>query len=336
MANGQDARAAAETEPLLEVRDLSVSFESEGGVVSAVRAMSYRVHRGEVLGIVGESGSGKSVSSLAVLGLLPPHATVSGSVRFDGEELLGRSDQDLSAIRGRKISMVFQDPLSALTPVYTVGDQLAEAILVHQDVDKAAAWRRAVELLALVGIPNPAQRATAFPHEFSGGMRQRVMIAMVMANNPDVIIADEPTTALDVTIQAQILDVLQTARRATGASLVLITHDLGVIAGVADRVAVMYAGRLVEIGPVEQIIHHPRHPYSAGLMGSIPSLRDERDRLAQIEGAMPRLNAIPAGCAFHPRCPRASGRCAQEDPGLELREGVGLACWHPLDERATT
>src|SRR5215813_10750159 len=272
--------------------------------------MSYQVHRGEVLGIVGESGSGKSVSSLAVMGLLPPHATVSGSVRFNGEELLGRSDRELSAIRGRKISMVFQDPLSALTPVYTVGDQLAEAILVHQDVDKAAAWRRAVELLALVGIPNPRQRANAFPHEFSGGMRQRVMIAMAMANDPDLIIADEPTTALDVTIQAQILDVLHTAKEATGAAIIMITHDLGVIAGFADRVAVMYAGKPVETGAVDDVFYRPRMPYTLGLLGSIPRAdRSAHQPLTPIEGNPPSLINLLAGCPFVPRCPMRIERC---------------------------
>jgi peptide/nickel transport system ATP-binding protein len=318
MAGDEHAGGAAESEPLLEVRDLSVSFASDAGDVSAVRSMSYSVRRGEVLGIVGESGSGKSVSSLAVMGLLPPSATVSGSVRFNGEELLDRSDRELSAIRGRKISMVFQDPLSALTPVYTVGDQLAEAILVHQRVDKEAARRRAVELLTLVGIPNPEQRATAFPHEFSGGMRQRVMIAMAMANNPDVIIADEPTTALDVTIQAQILEVLQTARRATGASLILITHDLGVIAGVADRVAVMYAGKLVEVGTVDDVFYRPRMPYTLGLLGSLPRLDDtERRPLTPIEGQPPSLVALPPGCPFAPRCPLRIAKCVEVEPTLD-------------------
>jgi peptide/nickel transport system ATP-binding protein len=320
----EHVRGGDETQALLEVRDLSVSFASEAGVVSAVRSVSYRVRRGEVLGIVGESGSGKSVSSLAVMGLLPAQATVSGSVRFNGEELLGRSDRELSAIRGRKISMVFQDPLSALTPVYTVGDQLAEAIVVHQDISREAAWRRAIELLALVGIPNPEQRATAFPHEFSGGMRQRVMIAMAMANNPDVIIADEPTTALDVTIQAQILDVLQTARRATGASLILITHDLGVIAGVADRVAVMYAGKLVEIGAVDDVFYRPRMPYTLGLLGSLPRLdAEERRPLTPIEGQPPSLVALPPGCPFVPRCPLRIAKCVEVEPTLDALASSG-------------
>ena len=267
------ARGADHSEPLLDVRNLSVSFASEAGVVSAVRSVSYRLRRGEVLGIVGESGSGKSVSSLAVMGLLPAQAAISGSVRFNGEELLGRPDRELSVLRGRKISMVFQDPLSALTPVYTVGDQLAEAILVHQDVGKEAAWRRAIELLTLVGIPNPEQRATAFPHEFSGGMRQRVMIAMAMANNPDVIIADEPTTALDVTIQAQILGLIKSLQREIGCSVLLITHDFGVVAQVADDVAVMHRGKIVEHGTVREVLKQPQHAYTRALLDALPCRR---------------------------------------------------------------
>ncbi|MGH3710089.1 MAG: ABC transporter ATP-binding protein, partial [Pseudonocardiaceae bacterium] len=238
---------------MLEVTDLTVSFPSEQGRVTAVRGLSYQVSAGEVLGIVGESGSGKSVSSLAVMGLLPAQATVTGSIRFQGRELLGRPDVELSQIRGQHISMIFQDPLSALTPVYTVGDQVAEALLVHGAPSRRAAVARAVELLDLVGIPDAARRAQAFPHEFSGGMRQRVVIAMAIANDPDLIIADEPTTALDVTVQAQVLAVLATAREITGAGIVLITHDLGVVAGLADRVQVMYAGRAVETGPVDEI-----------------------------------------------------------------------------------
>src|SRR6187399_94276 len=252
---------------LLEVRNLSVAFSSEAGLVTAARAVSFDVRRGEVLGIVGESGSGKSVSALAVMGLLPLSARVSGSVRFKDLELLGRSDRELSAIRGRRIAMIFQDPLSALTPVYSVGDQIAEAILVHEDVGRQAAHERAIELLDAVGIPNPRERATAFPHEFSGGMRQRAMIAMAMANRPDLIIADEPTTALDVTIQAQILEVLRKAKEATGAAIVLITHDLGVVAGFADRVAVMYAGRPVETGTRRHLLsaHNALHTGPARL-----------------------------------------------------------------------
>jgi peptide/nickel transport system ATP-binding protein len=259
-------------EPVLSVTDLAVSFPAEQGRVTAVRELSYQVSASEVLGVVGESGSGKSVSSLAVMGLLPPQATVTGSIRFQGRELLGCPDAELSQIRGRHISMIFQDPLSALTPVYTVGEQVAEALLVHGAPSRRVASARAVKLLDLVGIPDAARRAQAFPHEFSGGMRQRVVIAMAIANDPDLIIADEPTTALDVTVQAQVLAVLATARELTGAAIILITHDLGVVAGFADRVQVMHAGHAVETGPVEDIFYHPRMPYTQGLLAAIPRL----------------------------------------------------------------
>ena len=303
--------------PLLAVSNLSVTFRSEAGDVNAVRTLSYEVRPGEVLGIVGESGSGKSVSSLAIMDLLPSHARITGSVRLDGQELIGRSDAELSALRGKRISMVFQDPLSALTPVYTVGAQLAEAVLVHERTSRKAANDRAVELLALVGIPNPAQRAAAFPHEFSGGMRQRVMIAMAIANNPALIIADEPTTALDVTIQAQIMEVLQTARQATGAAIILITHDLGVIAGVADRVAVMYAGTIVETGSVDDVFYLARMPYTLGLLGSIPRADvGNREPLTPIDGTPPSLVHLPGGCPFSPRGPMREDRCSESEPAL--------------------
>ncbi|NUR85729.1 MAG: ABC transporter ATP-binding protein, partial [Nonomuraea sp.] len=262
--------------PVLQVTDLHVSF----GDVRAVRGVSYAVRPGEVLGIVGESGSGKSVTSAAVMGLLPPSATVTGSVKLHGKELIGAPERELTAVRGKSISMVFQDPLSALTPVYRVGDQIAEAVRIHQKVTKEQAAVKAVDLLDLVGIPNPGQRAQAFPHEFSGGMRQRAMIAMAIANDPDVIICDEPTTALDVTIQAQVLEVLKTAQRETGAAIVMITHDLGVVAGFADRVLVMYAGRPVETGDVDDIYYRMRMPYTVGLLKSIPRVdKGERQPL---------------------------------------------------------
>ena len=317
---------AAGGAPLLEVTDLSVTFASETGPVTAVRSLSYAVQRGEVLGIVGESGSGKSVSSLAVMGLLPTHARVQGSVRFQGAELTGRSDRDLSAIRGRKIAMIFQDPLSALTPVYTVGDQIAEALLVHASIRRDLAAARAVELLEMVGIPNPRQRAAAFPHEFSGGMRQRAMIAMAIANDPDLIIADEPTTALDVTIQAQILQVLRTAQEMTGAAIVLITHDMGVIAGVADRVGVMYAGKLVELGTVDEVFYRARMPYTLGLLGSIPRLdASAHQTLTPIEGNPPSLIDLPPGCPFTPRCPLRVEACTETEPALEATVSSGTA-----------
>ncbi|MGH8906884.1 MAG: dipeptide ABC transporter ATP-binding protein [Egibacteraceae bacterium] len=320
--------------PLLRVSGLTVSFPSEAGEVTAVRGMSYQLEPGEVLGIVGESGSGKSVSSLAVMGLLPGQARVSGSVRFKGQELLGLGDEQLCEIRGRGISMIFQDPLSALTPVYTVGDQVAEAVRIHQGVSKEMAARRAVELLDLVGIPDPAQRARAFPHEFSGGMRQRVMIAMAIANDPDVIIADEPTTALDVTIQAQVFEALKTAQRATGAAIVLITHDLGVVAGLADRVLVMYAGKPVEVGAVDDLFSRPRMPYTIGLLGSIPRLDvGDQQPLTPIEGIPPSLIDLPPGCPFAPRCPLRIERCVQVEPELEPTPHAGhLAACHRSGE----
>ncbi|WP_276781759.1 ABC transporter ATP-binding protein [Actinomyces gerencseriae] len=304
--------------PLLEVVDLAVSFPSEDGRVSAVRGVNLSVARGEVLALVGESGSGKSVTSTAVMGLLDESAEVSGSVRLHGTELLGRSDAYMSKIRGVQVSMVFQDPLSALTPVYTVGAQIVEALKIHNPgMSDADADARAVELLALVGIPNPEVRAKAYPHEFSGGMRQRAVIAIAIANDPDLIIADEPTTALDVTIQAQILDVLRTAQRETGAGVIMITHDLGVVAGMADRVAVMYAGRIVETGGVDDIFYRSRMPYTIGLLGSLPRLDARKDSaLATLEGNPPSLLELPAGCPFAPRCPMSVPECLDGEPGL--------------------
>jgi peptide/nickel transport system ATP-binding protein len=304
--------------PLLTVDDLQVSFPSEAGRVRAVRGVSWQLEQGEVLGIVGESGSGKSVSSLAIMGLLPERARVSGSIRLRERELIGLSDKEFSTIRGSRIAMVFQDPMSALTPVYTVGDQIAEAVRAHDRTrSKQGAAKRAVELLDLVGIPNAANAAKAFPHEFSGGMRQRVVIAIAIANDPDLIIADEPTTALDVTVQAQVLDVLSTAREVTGAGIILITHDLGVVAGFADRLMVMYAGRAVETGAVEQVYRQPRMPYTLGLLGSVPRLDDDAHRpLVPIAGRPPSLVGLPTGCPFAPRCPLAIDECRTEEPRL--------------------
>jgi peptide/nickel transport system ATP-binding protein len=304
--------------PLLEVSDLTVGFRSEAGPVRAVRGVTYSVSPGETLAIVGESGSGKSVSSLAVMGLLPSNATVTGTIKFKGHNLLELDDRRLSKIRGSGLSMVFQDPLSALTPVYTIGDQIAEAVRIHQKASKSQAANRAVELLDLVGIPNPTLRAASFPHEFSGGMRQRAMIAMAIANDPDLIIADEPTTALDVTIQAQVLDVLKKAKELTNAATVLITHDLGVVAGFADRVMVMYAGKAVELGAVDEIFYHPRMPYTMGLLASIPRMDvTEKEPLIPIEGTPPSLVNLPSGCPFAPRCPIAVEQCWTVEPGLD-------------------
>ena len=320
---------------VLVVEDLHVTFPVvDRPAVRAVRGLSYRLRRGEALGIVGESGSGKSVSSLAVMGLLPTSAKVTGSIRLAGRELIGMTDREASKLRGNNVAMVFQEPLSALTPVYTIGDQIAEAVLIHNDVSKEHAHKRAVELLDLVGIPNPSERAKAFPHEFSGGMRQRAMIAMAIANDPDVIIADEPTTALDVTIQAQILDVLQTARAETGAAIVLITHDLGVVAGIADRVLVMYAGRPVELGTTDEVYYAPRMPYTLGLLGSIPRIDAEgHSALVPIEGNPPSLMHLPPGCPFEPRCPLAIDVCRETEPPLEpVRQSSHLAACHRADE----
>ncbi|WP_172119882.1 ABC transporter ATP-binding protein [Actinomyces faecalis] len=313
------------TAPLLEVTDLHVSFPSEDGRVNAVRGVNLSVARGEVLALVGESGSGKSVTSTAVMGLLDESAQISGSVRLHGTELLGRDDGYMSRIRGSQVAMVFQDPLSALTPVYTVGNQIVEALKVHNaGMSDADAHVRAVELLDLVGIPNADVRAKAYPHEFSGGMRQRAVIAIAIANNPDLIIADEPTTALDVTIQAQILDVLRTAQEETGAGVIMITHDLGVVAGMADRVSVMYAGRIVETGDVDDIFYRSRMPYTIGLLGSLPRLDAKKDSaLATLEGNPPSLLEMPTGCPFAPRCPMAAPECHEGEPALTLvREGT--------------
>jgi peptide/nickel transport system ATP-binding protein len=303
---------------LLEVRDLTVTFPQPSGSVTAVRGVNYHVDKGEFLGIVGESGSGKSVSSLAIMGLLPSSAQITGDILFEGRSLLGRGDKEMSKLRGEGISIIFQDPLSALTPVYTIGTQIAEALLLHDKaLSKLAANARAVELLKVVGIPNPERRAQAFPHEFSGGMRQRAMIAIAIANNPKLIIADEPTTALDVTIQAQILEVLQTAKDLTGAAVALITHDLGVVAGNADRIAVMYAGRIVETGTVDQVFHQPSMPYTIGLLRSMPNLATAgHTRLVPLEGRPPALSNLAPGCPFAPRCPIAIDACRTTEPPL--------------------
>ncbi|MFE9244915.1 dipeptide ABC transporter ATP-binding protein [Nocardiopsis sp. NPDC006938] len=323
--NGGGTAVADTDDVVLEVSDLSVTFPSDDGPLPAVRQVSYQVRRGEALGIVGESGSGKSVTSMAIMGLLPRNAKVEGSARLLGQEIIGLDDKAISEVRGQRIAMIFQDPLTSLNPVYTIGYQIAEAVLAHRKVGKKAAMARALELLEIVGIPSPEQRLRQYPHELSGGMRQRVVIAIAMANDPDVIIADEPTTALDVTVQAQVLEALQRARAETGAALVLITHDLGVVAGQVDRVGVMYAGRIVEMGSVEEVFYRPRMPYALGLLGSLPRLDGDRsDRLTPILGAPPSLRDLPKGCGFAPRCPMARDRCHEEEPRLLLvGEGEG-------------
>ncbi|MFI1464477.1 ABC transporter ATP-binding protein [Nocardia carnea] len=328
-ANRSGGSAATEsTAPLLEVTGLRVSFPSEEGRIEAVRGVDYSVADGEVLAIVGESGSGKSVSSLAVMGLLPEQARVGGSIRLRGRELIGLGDKELSRLRGSAVSMVFQDPLSALTPVFRVGDQIAEALLAHGAMSKDAAAKRAVELLDLVGIPDPELRARAFPHEFSGGMRQRVVIAMAIANDPALIICDEPTTALDVTVQKQILNLLRKARDITGAGVIMITHDMGIAATIADRVAVMYAGRIVETASTAALFRNPRMPYTVGLLGSIPRMDGSaRAPLIPIVGAPPAMHALPPGCSFAPRCPVAIDDCRAAEPPLsETDPGQAAAC----------
>ncbi len=314
---------------LLEVADLNVTFDTGDVRVSAVRGTSYHIDPGEVVAIVGESGSGKTTAAMAVVGLLPEHADVSGSVRLHGEELLGLSDQAMSRIRGKSIGTVFQDPMSALTPVYTVGDQIAEAIQVHnRGVGRADARKRAVELLELVGIVQPESRARAFPHELSGGERQRVVIAIAIANDPDLLICDEPTTALDVTVQAQILDVLRTARDVTGAGVLIITHDLGVVSEFADRALVMYAGRPVEIAAVDELYRDRRMPYTVGLLGSVPRLDSPQGtRLVPIPGAPPTMTSLSDACQFAPRCPLAISECRSAEPDLvAIRDGHSAAC----------
>ena len=319
---------------LLEVTDLNVAFETGDARVSAVRGTSYHIDPGEVVAIVGESGSGKTTAAMAVVGLLPEHTDVSGSVRLHGEELLGLSDQAMSRIRGKSIGTVFQDPMSALTPVYTIGDQIAEAIKVHnREISRAGARKRAVELLELVGIGQPESRARAFPHELSGGERQRVVIAIAIANDPDLLICDEPTTALDVTVQAQILDVLRTARDVTGAGVLIITHDLGVVTEFADRALVMYAGRPVEIATVEELYRDRRMPYTVGLLGSVPRLDSRQGtRLVPIPGAPPTMTSLPDACQFAPRCPLVISECRSAEPDLvTIRDGHRAACIRTSD-----
>ena len=322
---------------VLSVRDLKVTFASDSGTVKAVDGVSLDVFENEVLAVVGESGSGKTVTSLAVMGLLPRTATVEGDILYRGRSIIGMPDRELRTLRGAKLAMIFQDALTAFNPVYTVGRQIAEAIEVHNDITKAEKRDRVTSLLELVGIPNPAERVDQYPHEFSGGMRQRAMIAMAIANDPDVLIADEPTTALDVTVQAQVLEVLERIQDRTNSAIVLITHDLGVVAGVADRILVMYAGRPVEVASVEDAFYESRHPYTLGLLASLPRIdREGRDeRLYRIEGQPPSLVHVPPGCPFHPRCElaRLPDPCATDRPELRAVEGRDhLAACHFAEE----
>jgi peptide/nickel transport system ATP-binding protein len=317
---------------ILQVKDLRIEFPARGGTLVAVEGVSFSIAPGEVLGVVGESGAGKSLTGMAVIGLLePPGRIAAGEIRLDGERIDHLKGEQMRRIRGRRIGAIFQDPLTSLNPLYTVGEQLVETIRTHLDVGAAQARERALALLREVGIPAPEARIHHYPHQFSGGMRQRVVIALAVCAEPQLIIADEPTTALDVSIQAQIIQLLKKLARERGTAVMLITHDMGVIAETADRVAVMYAGRIAEIGPVREVIRTARHPYTAGLMGSIPKIRaatqTKRAPLVQIEGAMPRLNAIPSGCAFHPRCPKVLERCKTERPELRTVGANLTACW---------
>jgi peptide/nickel transport system ATP-binding protein len=318
--------------PLLEVRDLTVEFPTRHGVLRALDRISFSIDAGEILGVVGESGAGKSLTGAAIVGLLErPGHVAGGEIRLDGKRIDNLAAEPLRRIRGRRIGMIFQDPLTTLNPLYTIGRQLTETMQTHMRLSDTEARRKAVGWLDRVGIPAAAQRIDAHPHEFSGGQRQRVVIALALCAEPALIVADEPTTALDVSIQAQIITLLKDLTRDHGTAVMLITHDMGVIAETADRVAVMYAGRIAEIGPVAAVIRHPAHPYSDGLMASIPSLEHRVNRLRQIDGAMPRLDAIPSGCRFHPRCPHVFGRCREQQPELLDAGSTRAACWLHAD-----
>jgi peptide/nickel transport system ATP-binding protein len=320
---------------LLEVSDLSVTFSSEEGKIRAVEHVSFTLAKNQTLCVVGESGCGKSVTALAIMGLLPAKtAARTGSVRFDGDELTGLDQSALNKLRGARLAMIFQEPMTSLNPAFTVGDQIAEAILRHRGGTRAEANKRGVEMLRRVRIPAPERRFSDYPHKLSGGMRQRVMIAMALACDPELLIADEPTTALDVTIQAQVLDLMRKLRAETGAAIMLITHDLGVVAEMADRVIVMYAGQIVEEAPVGVLFSRPEHPYTVGLLGSIPRLDKKRGRLPAIEGTVPSPLAMPKGCRFAPRCPFADNRCRSEAPPLKPVTPDHLArCWKSPLER---
>ena len=319
--------------PLLEVKDLRTHFHMEDGVVPAVDGVSLSLDRGATLGVVGESGCGKSVTALSIMRLIdnPPGRIAGGEVFFDGEDLLKKSEAQMREIRGNRISMIFQEPMTSLNPVFTVGDQIMEAILLHQQVKRVEARQRTIEMLKMVGIPSPERRVDDYPHQMSGGMRQRVMIAIGLACNPSLLIADEPTTALDVTIQAQILDLMKKIKDDLGTSIMLITHDLGVVAQVVDRVVVMYAGKIVESADTRTLFENPQHPYTVGLLGSIPKVHEDRERLQVIEGVVPDLFNMPQGCRFHPRCAWTKDVCIQGAPELdEVEPGHQVRCWRQI------
>ncbi|GGF36194.1 ABC transporter ATP-binding protein [Aliidongia dinghuensis] len=330
--------SSSTTRPLIDVRDLAVEFATEHGTVRPVDGVSFSVRPGRTLGIVGESGCGKSVTSLAIMGLLaqPPARVAGGEILFDGQDLLSLAPEALRDLRGDQLSMIFQEPMSALNPSFTIGDQIGEVLVRHRGLKRAAAVDEAIQLLRLVGIPSPERRVHDYPHRLSGGMRQRVVIAMALACRPKLLIADEPTTALDVTIQAQILDLLRRLRDETGTAIILITHDLGVIAELADEVAVMYAGRVVERAPVDRLFADPQHPYTIGLLGAVARLDRTVERLAVIEGTVPSPLSAPPGCRFNPRCPFAIERCRAEAPPLAVvAPGHQAACWRaPLEDAA--
>ncbi|WP_350344395.1 ABC transporter ATP-binding protein [Proteinivorax tanatarense] len=318
------------SEKLLSVKNLKTYFYTEDGVVPAIDGVNFDVEPGETLGIVGESGCGKSVTSLSVMRLIPnpPGKIEDGEITFDGKDLLSLSEAEMRKLRGNEMSMIFQEPMTSLNPVYTVGDQITEAIKLHQGKAHKEAVKHAIEMLTLVGIPLPEKRVNEYPHQLSGGMRQRVMIAMALSCNPKLLFADEPTTALDVTIQAQILELMKKLKRELGTSIILITHDLGVIAETVDRVIVMYAGRVVEEAPVKEIFKSPMHPYTQGLLNSIPSLDERKERLDSIKGTVPNPLDMPTGCRFHPRCPHVMDKCKEEKPQLEDQgKGHTVACW---------
>jgi peptide/nickel transport system ATP-binding protein len=329
MAAGVSAARTSSQERLLEVRDLAVSFDTADGLVQAVRGVSFDVQPGRTLAIVGESGSGKSVSALTIVGLTRG-AHISGTARFEGRDLLAMSDDELRAVRGARIAMIFQDPLSSLHPLYRVGWQIAEMVRLHEPASRKQAHARAVELLGLVGIPRPERRVDDYPHQFSGGMRQRAMIAMALALNPTLLIADEPTTALDVTVQAQIMDLMRRLQADFGTAIILITHDLGLVAETADDVLVMYAGRAMEHADRRSLFYRPHHPYTRGLLASLPDRSGARDRLTPIPGLPPSMIRLPGGCPFHPRCAEMLERCPRDVPPLrELAPGHESACWLP-------
>lgn len=324
------------TAPLLSVSNLRVEFPTRRGVLTAVNDVSFDIARGEVLGVVGESGAGKSLTGAAIIGLLePPGRIAGGEIKLDGERIDDLPQDELRKIRGKRIGVVFQDPLTSLNPLFRIGEQLVETIQIHTGMGATKARERAISLLVEVGIPAAERRIDAYPHHFSGGMRQRVVLALALAAEPELIIADEPTTALDVSVQAQIIGLMKRLCRDHGVAIMLITHDMGVIAETADRVAVMYAGRIAEVGPVRDVIKHAHHPYTRGLMGAIPALTGRSERLAQIPGSMPRLNAIPQGCAFNPRCMHVFDRCRVERPDLMRVESSEASCWLYAGEAVT-